>query len=103
MLPVLDLHPMLRPASLIWAVAMLRDKALKPELAGFAKQVRPDLTLPAHFQKEARDTGWLSVMSVRIVWISSVDKAGVGAKKSFYLTDRFGDHALRLAGQKLVL
>jgi hypothetical protein len=55
------------------------------------------------FQKEARDTGWLSVMRVRIVWISSVDKAGVGDKKSFHLTDRFGDHALRLAGQKLPL
>src|SRR6478672_11064788 len=55
------------------------------------------------FQKEVRDTGWLSVMRVRIVWISSIDKASVGDKKSFHLTDRFCDHALRLAGQKLLL
>ena len=44
-LPVLDLDPVLGPSSLIWPVAMLRDKALKPELAGFAKQVGSDLSL----------------------------------------------------------
>jgi hypothetical protein len=54
-------------------------------------------------QKEVLDTGWLSVMRVRIVCISSIDKAGVGDKKSFHPTDRFCDLALRLAGQKLVL
>jgi hypothetical protein len=45
MLSVLHLDPVLRLAGLIGPVAMFRDKALKPELAGFAKQVRADLSL----------------------------------------------------------
>jgi hypothetical protein len=45
MIPVLDLDPMLGPAALVRAVAMLRYQALEPELACLAKQVRFDLAL----------------------------------------------------------
>ena len=36
-LSVLHLDPVLRPAALIGSVAMFRDKALKPELAGVCR------------------------------------------------------------------
>ena len=45
MLSVLNLDPVLGPAGLIGPVAMFRDKALKPELAGLAKQVRSNFAL----------------------------------------------------------
>ena len=43
MFPVLDLHPMLRPASLIRPVASLRHKTFKAHLAGRPKQIGADL------------------------------------------------------------
>jgi hypothetical protein len=40
----------------------------------------------------------------RIVWVSGIKKAGsTDSEKSFNLTHCFGDHVVRLAGQKLVL
>jgi hypothetical protein len=42
-LPVHHLHPVLRPAALVGAVAVLRDKTLKTHPAGRPEQVRPDL------------------------------------------------------------
>jgi len=44
-LPVLDLNPVLGPATLIRPVAVLRNQALKPKLASLAKQIRTDLAL----------------------------------------------------------
>src|SRR6516225_8758222 len=45
MLPVLHLHPILRPAALIRPVAALRHQSLQSHVAGGAKQARTDLTL----------------------------------------------------------
>jgi hypothetical protein len=36
---------MITAATAISAIPMLRDQAIEPELASFAKQVRPDLAL----------------------------------------------------------
>ena len=45
MLAVFYLHPIWRRAGTIWPVSTFRNQALQPELAGFPKQVRPDLAL----------------------------------------------------------
>jgi hypothetical protein len=43
MLPVFDLDPVLRPASLIRPVAVFGDDPLQPHVAGRAEKVEPDL------------------------------------------------------------
>jgi hypothetical protein len=45
-----------------------------------------------------------STLCKRIVWISSINKAGTAAcENPFHPTDRFSNHVMRLAGLKLVL
>jgi len=43
--PVLDLHPVLRPASLIGPVPALRHQPFKTHVAGGTKQIGADLAL----------------------------------------------------------
>ena len=45
MLPVFHFDPIRRPAGAVWAVAALRNQALQTEVAGSAKEVRPNLAL----------------------------------------------------------
>jgi len=43
MLPIVDLHPVLRPSTLMRAVAALRDDAFKTHLAGRPVEIKTNL------------------------------------------------------------
>src|SRR6516225_4440340 len=63
-----------------------------PTLAAAAQRYRP------------RKFSDIAILRKGIEWISSVDKTGAAdGEKSFYFTDRFGHHAVWLAGLKLAL
>jgi hypothetical protein len=53
MLPVLDLHPVSRPAALVWPVAVLGAQTLQPHIACGTEKIGTDLALLEGIHEDA--------------------------------------------------